>query len=136
MHKFIRIMAVLSLLAIVLVASAGQVYDRSAATTTAAATGVITITPAFSYAGIELKKAWVEAAPATNVIATVYRVIDSGAYTQSVATVTCGTLTAGSGVPAQYAAIKSGEYFYITTAIATVGTNATVILDYEIQRHD
>jgi len=136
MKKLFRISLIAcAALAVAGLALAGQVYDRSSATT-AAATGVATITPDAKYAGIELKKVWVEAAAATNVIATVYRVVDSGAYTQSVATVSCTTLTKGSGVPAQYAAIKSGEYFYITALIGSAGTNAVVLLDYEVQTHD
>jgi hypothetical protein len=85
---------------------------------------------------LELKKEWVEAAAATNVIATVYRVVESGAYTQSVATASCGTATTGSGVPTHYAGLKSGEYWYITALIGAAGTNAVVLLDYEVQTHD
>jgi hypothetical protein len=129
-------MLVALLLVCAVFAQAGQVYDRSSVTT-AAATGIGTITPTARYAGLELKKAWVEGAAESNVVATVYRVIDSGTVTQSVATVTCAAnLYKGSGVPSQYAAIKSGEYFYITALIGAAGTNATVYLDYEVQTHD
>lgn len=137
MKKFISTCLIAwAVLCVVGLALAGQVYDRSKVTT-AAATGIGTITPSAAYAGIELKKVWVEGAAASNCVATVYRVIDSGAYTQSVATVTVAAdLYAGSGVPSQYAAIKSGEYFYITTLISSVGTNAVVMIDYEVQTHD
>ena len=136
MKKFISTCLIAwAVLCVVGLALAGQVFDRSSGTT-AAATGVITITPSADYAGIELKKAWVHGAAVTNGIATVYRVVESGAYTQSVATVTCGTATTGAGVPSQYAAIKSGEYFYITFLVGEAGTNATILLDYEVQTHD
>jgi hypothetical protein len=133
MRKFIILLLAF---AATLAVQAGQVYDRSKVTT-AVATGIGVITPSADYAGIELKKVWVEGAAESNVVATVYRVVDSGAYTQSVATATvAANLYRGSGVPSQYAAIKSGEYFYITTLISSAGTNAVVILDYEVQTHD
>lgn len=133
-HLYLAV-AITALLSLAGLAIAGTVYDRSSGTT-AVATGIATITPEAKYAGVVLKKAWVEAAAATNVVATIYRVVSSGAYTQSVATVSCTTLTRGSGVPAQYAAVKAGEYFYVTTNIGAAGTNAVVLLDYEVQTHD
>ncbi len=123
-------------LALLLVATvqAGKVYDRSSGSIAA---GVTTITPSARYAGLELKKAWVEGVTATNVAATVYRVIESGTVTQSVATVACGAATSGSGVPSHYAGIKAGEYWRITSTLGgTNVTSGTIYLDYEVQTHD
>jgi hypothetical protein len=116
-------------------AQAGTVFDRST-NTTAAATGICTITPQATYAGFELKKVWVEAAAATNQSFTVYRVIQAGAYTQSVCTVAIAAATTGSGVPTHYAGLKSGEFWYVTSLGGIASSNAVVIIDYEVQTHD
>jgi hypothetical protein len=132
MRKFI-----LALLALVTAyaAQAGTVYDRST-NTTAAATGICTITPSASYAGLELKKVWIERAAATNQSFTVYRVIQAGAYTQSVCTVAIAAATTGSGVPTHYAGLKSGEYWLVKSLGGIASSNAVVIIDYEVQTHD
>jgi len=128
----LRSTALLALLSLAGLAIAGTVYDRSRGTVSVS-TGAVTITPSAKYAGVVLKKVWAEGAGATNCNLTVYRLIESGTVYQSVATVACGTATSGSGVPSHYAAIKSGESFYVTNSIVT---NVTVYLDYEVQTHD
>jgi hypothetical protein len=132
MHKFLIILLAF---AATFSAQAGTVFDRSSGTT-AAATGVATITPPAKYAGLELKKVWVEAAAATNQSFTIYRVVEAGAYTQSVATVAITTATTGSGVPSQYAGLKSGEYWLVKSLGGIASSNAVVQLDYEVQTHD
>jgi hypothetical protein len=132
MRKFIIILLAF---AATFSAQAGKVFDRGT-NATAAATGICTITPAAKYAAFELKKVWVEAAAATNQSFTVYRVIQAGAYTQSVATVAITTATTGSGVPAQYAGLKSGEYWLVKSLGGIASSNAVVQLDYEVQTHD
>jgi hypothetical protein len=132
MRKFIIILLAF---AATFSAQAGKVFDRSSGTT-AAATGVATITPPAKYAGIELKKVWVEAAAATNQSFTIYRVVEAGAYTQSVATVAIAAATTGSGVPAQYAGLKSGEFWLVRSLGGIASSNAVVQLDYEVQTHD
>lgn len=132
MHKFIIILLAF---AATFSAQAGTVFDRST-NATAAATGIATITPPAKYAGMELKKVWVEKAAATNQSFTVYRVVEAGAYTQSVATVAIAAATTGSGVPAQYAGLKSGEYWLVKSLGGIASSNAVVLLDYEVQTHD
>ena len=132
MRKFIIILLAF---AATFSAQAGTVFDRSSGTT-AAATGVATITPPAKYAGMELKKVWVEAAAATNQSFTIYRVVEAGAYTQSVATVAITTATTGSGVPSQYAGLKSGEFWLVRSLGGIASSNAVVQLDYEVQTHD
>lgn len=133
MHKHpIRLAAVLALLALAGAAIAGTVYDRTSGTVSKS-TASCTITPPAKYAGVVLKKVWASGAGVTNCNLTVYRVIESGTVNQEVCTVACGAATSGSGVPAQYAALKSGEYFFVTNSVTT---NMTVYVDYEVQTHD
>ena len=132
MHKFLIILLVF---AATFSAQAGTVFDRST-NATAAATGICTITPPAKYAGLELKKVWVEDAAATNQSFTIYRVVEAGAYTQSVATVAITTATTGSGVPSQYAGLKSGEFWLVKSLGGIASSNAVVLIDYEVQTHD
>jgi hypothetical protein len=132
MHKFLIILLVF---AATFSAQAGTVFDRST-NATAAATGICTITPPAKYAGMELKKVWVEDAAATNQSFTIYRVVEAGAYTQSVATVAITTATTGSGVPSQYAGLKSGEFWLVKSLGGIASSNAVVLIDYEVQTHD
>jgi hypothetical protein len=132
MKRFHLILAAVACLLVAGLAIAGVVYDRQTGTISTS-TATLTVTPPAKYAGVVLKKVWMSGAPVTNCNLIVYRWIDSDTVIQEVARVEAGTALYGAGVPAQYAAIKSGESFYVTN---TVLTNATVWIDYEVQTHD
>jgi hypothetical protein len=122
---------VIVLVALVVAAVAGQVYDR-ATKALSVTLGTGTWTNTADYAAIELKRIWIENALETNGVYTVSRITSGGTYTQTIGTITMAALKAGSTASFTAAYLKQNDMIYFSS---TVATGATAVIEYEVQKH-
>ncbi len=115
----------LLLIAVISVAIAGSVYQRETFTLSASGSGSKQLD--YAYSGIKLQRIWVLGS-ATNQTVAFTRVDSTGAYTNTV----CSVVTSNSTTSASFTA----DYMLPSdTLYASGSTNATVMLEFEVQKH-
>ena len=125
----------LTLAAIALPALAGRLADRRSATLPAT-DGVALIEDFVPvYTSAELRRASIVGASQAIITAKVYRVmtLSSGVVTQEVASVTTSS-NVGTAAPAVHTPLLRGDVLRVAIDSHGAGTNAAVILDYDILR--
>jgi len=124
---------VIAIMSIVGVAIAGQVYGR-ASTALAATTGNGTWTNTQQYAGVVLKRIWIESCLAAANTVTVTRTATIGgvAYSQAVGTVGFASGNGSSTATFTAAHLAPGDILHFTSAVST---GSTAVIEFEVQQH-
>ena len=126
----LAILAIACLLVlIVLPVFAGSVYDRTVVTV--GNTGAYTYTNTWANYAMSLKRIWVISNGTATDTQTITRVTSDGLYTQAVGSVTIAT-SAGNTASFTAAYLKPSDLLKFS---GTAGTNATVMIEYELQQH-
>jgi hypothetical protein len=126
----ISIVALVLTFVVIGLAIAGQVYERETKALSATA-GSGTWTNSWKYAAIELKRLWLEGAPAGQTV-TVTRVLSDNTYTQAVGTISSAAGASASTASFTAAYLKEGDKLAFTS-VPTTG--ATVVIEFELQKH-
>lgn len=133
-----HIYVIVVLLALAVVALAGNVYDRDTITL-GTSTGTARWTNDYAYSALELKRLWMFTSTGCSTVApqvvTVTRITSDGLYTQSVGSVTLNTngtytSTAASSLTVVY--LKAGDLLAFAGSTATGGTG---MIEFEVQQH-
>ena len=124
------LMAMILMVALAPITRAGDVPDR--AIVKLGTTGSATWTNTFAYAGIDLKRIFVESSYVAADTQTIKRVTSDGSYTDAVGTV---AISANIGNTASFTAeyLKVGDMLTFTNTAAS--SNCVVLIDLIVQKH-